>query len=111
MADKAKLGSFLKNVSLQDYIIASAKGALGGQTPNALRQYSFSFSEQDKSILFKAEVDRELTKEERSDLSVVETEIYSDFADGTMVETIIEIVPNEMPLHPLSGGVVYRRDS
>lgn len=110
MTDRGRLGSFLKNVDVYSYIMRSAKRALGGQTPTALRQYSFSCDEVAKTILFRAEVERELTEDEREDLAVAETEIYADFADDTLVETVVEVVLLGMPLHPLPGGIVFLRE-
>ena len=98
--------------SLPDWIMASARRALLGQTPAPLREYSFAFDESAKRIMLKAEVERELTEAEREDLAVAETEMYADriFDDATDIETMIEIVPLGQPLHPLQGGVVYLRE-
>lgn len=99
-------------IDLSERIIAYAKGALTGQTPVPLRLYSFDYDAAEKTITFKAEVARELTESEAEDLAVVETEVYADciFGDDTQIETRVEIVPEEVPLRPLHGGVVYRKD-
>ncbi len=41
---------------------------------------------------------------------VAETEVCADFADDTLVETVIKVVPPGSPLNPLPGGVVFRRE-
>ena len=45
MADQMRLGWFLTDMSLPDYIAACARRALLGQTPEPLREYSFAFFE------------------------------------------------------------------
>lgn len=91
---------------------ASARRALLGQTPSPLRAYSFALNEDAKQVTFKAEVERELTEEERENLAVAETEVYADgiFGDATEIETVVEVVPLGRPLHPLPGGVAYLRE-
>jgi len=90
-------------------IAASARRALQGQMPASLREYSFSFDRAAKHIMFKAEVEPALTEDERDDLLAAESEVYADFADDTQVETSIEVVPADLPLRPLPGGVVFLR--
>jgi len=87
-------------------IAASARRALQGQMPASLREYSFSFDRAAKHIMFKAEVEPALTED---DLLAAESEVYADFADDTQVETSIEVVPADLPLRPLPGGVVFLR--
>jgi len=97
--------------SLPDWITASARRALLGQTPAPLREYSFAFDEDIRRITLKAEVERELTEAEREELAGAETEIYAEriFDDATEIETVVEVVPLRQPLHPLPGGVIYLR--
>lgn len=109
MTDESRLGWFLKDCSIQEYILLGAQRALGGQTPDILRQYSFSYNEYNKTIIFKAEVERELTEDERECLDIVETEIQADFPDNTMVKTVISVIKIENELQPLSGGIAYHR--
>jgi hypothetical protein len=110
MTEQTHLGWFLTNTNLPDYITSCAQSALRGQTPAPLREYSFAFDEIAKRIALKAEVERELTENEREMLAVTETEIYSDFADCTLVETEVVVVPLGQPLRPLRGGVAYLRE-
>ena len=97
---------------LARWMKAAAEAALVGNTPGPLRQYSFAFDERTKQITLKAEVDRPLDEEEREDLRVAETEMYSErfFDDEEVVETVIVVVPLPHPLSPLQGGVAYTRD-
>ena len=62
--------------------------------------------------MLKAEVERELTEDEREDLAVAETEIYAAciFGDDTLIDTAVEVVPSGQALHPLPGGVAYLRE-
>lgn len=98
--------------SLYEYITACARQALQGQIPSPLRRYSFWFDEDEKRIVFKAEVEKDLSEDERESLAVAETEVYADsiFGDDTEIKTMIEIIPTEVPLHPLPNGVVFLRD-
>ena len=98
--------------NLPGWIMVSAQRALLGQTPAALRGYSFAFDEDAKRITLRAEVERELTEAEREDLAVAETEMYAEriFDDATDIETVVEVVPLGRPLHPLPGGVAYLRE-
>ena len=55
--------------SLPDWIMASARRALLGQTPALLRGYSSTFDEDAKRIMLMAGVERELTEAEREDIA------------------------------------------
>ena len=110
MSAHTRLGSFLKRKGLKEYITECAQRALQGNAPSGLLEYSFSIDESAKRILFKAEVERELSQDERDSLMVAETEVYADFGDDTLVETMIEVVPPGSSLDPLPGGVVFQRD-
>ena len=57
MTAERRLGWFLKDTGLGDYVAARARGALEGQPPTALRQYSIAFNEDATRGVFKAEVD------------------------------------------------------
>ncbi len=93
-----------------EHIMWSARRALGGQTPIALRQYSFSFEDATRSIVFKAEVERELTEDERENLEVAVTEVYADFYEDMQIDTVVAIVPLGHPLHLLPDGIVFSRE-
>ncbi len=69
-------------LNLQDWIAACVRRALQGQAPAALREYSFSFDELAKRITLKAELEWDLTEDERESLAVVGTEVYSDLIFG-----------------------------
>ena len=110
MNSKRRVGSFLGDIDLGGYMVSCARRALRDQTPNTLRQYSFSVDHGKNLIRFKAEVDEELTEAEAEELAVVETEICADFGGDTLVETRIVIVPVGQALQPLPGGVVFTRN-
>ncbi len=65
MSTHTRLGSFLKTKGLGEYISACAQRALRGNAPAALREYSVAFDKRAKRILLKAEVERELSQDER----------------------------------------------
>ena len=95
------------------HIALSGRNLLVGQTPAPLRAYSFSFDEARRTLIFKAEVDQELTEDEREDLAVTETEIDCQdvFGEETLVETtVVTVVPVGQPLDPLPGGISFLRD-
>lgn len=89
-----------------------ASRALCGQTPAPVRAYSFQHDVDAEIFILKAEVDRELTEDEREDLAVVETEIWTDmFLDSTIsTETMVVLVPFGESLDPGKDGIVYLRD-
>lgn len=101
-----------EHLSLPDRIAVFARRALLGQLPAPLRAYSFDFDETSKRITLRAEVDRELTEDEREDFAVAETEIYAAciFGDDTLIKTVVEVVPLDQPLCPLPGGMAYLRE-
>jgi len=100
-------------LSLPNWIAACARRSLRGHMPAPLREYSFSFDELAKRITLKAEVERELTEEERESLAIAEAELYADriFDDDTLIETKVEVAPEGTPLRPLPGGVIFSRDA
>jgi hypothetical protein len=71
-----------------------------------LRKYSFSFDELAKRITLKAEVERDLTEDERESLAVVGTEVYSGmiFGNDTIVEAEISVVHDGNTTRSIGGG-------
>lgn len=89
-----------------------ASRALCGQTPVPVRAYSFQHDIDAEILILKAEVDRELTEDEREDVAVVETEIWTDmFLDSTIsTETMVVLVPFGESLDPGKDGIVCLRE-
>ena len=98
-------------------ILLSADRGLLGQIPEPLRAFSFSFDQSIRTIWLRAEVDRELSEDEREDLAFSESEIAADnvldphspLDQWTQTELAVVVVPPDQPLDPLPDGVVFLR--
>jgi hypothetical protein len=87
----------------------SIRRALSGQTPDALCAYSFAFDADRRKILLKAHFDRTPSDVDCEDISVVETEVFSDFPDYPDISTEIELLRPGTAPSLLPGGIAYLR--
>lgn len=88
----------------------SAQRALRGQTPDALRAYSFEIDRKRGLVRFRAHFAEPPSEDDLESISIVETEIDADFLDDFAAETDTEIVAPGKSLSLLSGGVAYLRN-
>ncbi len=91
-------------------ICGSARRALDGQTPSTLRAYSFAIDHSTGLILLRAHFAEEPSETDLEDISVVDTEIYSDFPDHFETKTDTEVVSSGKNLSFLPGGIAYLRE-
>ncbi len=87
----------------------SAKRALEGQTPEALRAYSFEIDQGNKLIRLRAHFAQPPSEDDLETISIVETEIDADFLDHFEAETGVEVAAPGVPVSFLSGGVAFLR--
>ena len=93
-------------------VCLSAQRALGGQTPESLRAYSFDADMKKQEILLRAHFGEQPSEADLEEISVVETETMADFlfVVAETITTDVEIVPVGQPLSFLSGGMAYLRE-
>lgn len=94
---------------IHELLCFSAKRALGGQTPDTLRAYSFEIDQAKKRILLRAHFAVAPSEDDLEAISVIETEIDADFLGHFEGQTDIEVVAPGMPLSFLSDGIAYLR--
>ena len=87
----------------------SAKRALGGQTPETLRAYSFKIDLGHKLIRLRAHFAQPPSEDDLEAIAIVETEIDADFLDRFEAETGIEVAAPGAPMRFLSGGAAFLR--
>ena len=88
----------------------SAKRALGGQTPETLRAYSFEINPEKKLIRLRAHFGEGPSEDDLEAISIIETEIDADFLDHFEAETDTEVVAPGRSLSFLPGGVACLRN-
>lgn len=96
---------------LREFLTASLQRALLGVAPQALRALSFNWDPTSKHIRLRAHFERPHTEDEFDTMASIEGETNADFPDEFVVSTEFEVVPAGAPIQPLSGGVVYLRET
>ncbi|MBN9560051.1 MAG: hypothetical protein J0H14_04890 [Alphaproteobacteria bacterium] len=99
-----------ENEILLHRVCLSAKRALSGQTPATLRAYSFAIDRDRKIVRLRAHFAESPSDDALDLISVVDTEIFSDFPDLFETETEIQVSPAGTPPSFLSGGIAYLRE-